>query len=142
MLGALGAAHLIDGLGQLRLDVVAVKRDLRLRQMLKRARQKRLAEVLADLRDLSGRSPVRLEILDELGFRRLVVGTPGERRKSAGKGPFPAKSTGRPPGIPRRCGAAKRVRATLVVREDDTFPAKSPGAGPGAQRRAAVEQRS
>jgi len=40
----------------------------------------------------------------------------------AGKGPFPAKSTGRARAITRRRGGRECLRATLVVCEDDTFP--------------------
>jgi hypothetical protein len=52
VLGALGAADLVDGLGQLGLDVVAIEGGLRGGQVLQRADQVALAHVLADLADL------------------------------------------------------------------------------------------
>ena len=65
MVGSLGAADLVDGLRQLRLDVIAVKRDLSVGQVLQSARQKRLAHILADLGDLLGGASVRLQVGDE-----------------------------------------------------------------------------
>ena len=80
MLGAFGAADLIDGLGQLRFDVVAVKRDLGFGEMLKGAREERFAEVLADLRDLLGLTAMRAQVLDEPLVGRAVAAGRDEDR--------------------------------------------------------------
>ena len=70
--------------------------------------------------------------------RRPIAGASQVR----GEGPIPRELDQPTAGHPQAARAWERLRATLVVREDDTFPAKSPGAGPGERRRAAVEQRS
>jgi len=68
--------------------------------------------------------------------------TSGTLHYGRGEGRIPREVDRPTAGDPQTARGPERLRATLVVREDDTFPAKSPGPGPGAQRRAAVEQRS
>jgi hypothetical protein len=76
--GAFGAADVVDGLGQLRLDVVAVEGDLGAGQVLQRAGQVALAHVLADLADLLGRTAVGGQIAGEAGVGAGVAAGGGE----------------------------------------------------------------
>ena len=64
------------------------------------------------------------------------------RSTRRGEGPIPREVDRSSPSDREAARGRERLRATLVVREDDTFPAKSPGAGPGERGRAAVEQPS
>ena len=78
MLAPLGLANLIDGLGELRLDVVAIEGDLRCRQVLERPGEVGLAHVLADLGDLLSPRVVSPEILSESGIGAGVTAGSGE----------------------------------------------------------------
>lgn len=71
---------------------------------------------------------------DELRQPRSPV-----NRLAAGERPSPAKSPGRVRRIARR--HRERLRATLLVRDDDTFLRMALGAGPGGPGRPAVDQR-
>jgi len=92
VLETLAATDLIDGLVQLRLDVVAIEGDLRLGQVLKHAREAGLGHVLADLGDLVGMTAVRGQIISEgldsgeeptgLAGRRATCCRPGWARRS------------------------------------------------------------
>jgi len=64
------------------------------------------------------------------------------RRACRGEGPIPREVDRASPSDREAARGRERLRATLVVREDDTFPAKSPGAGPGERGGRAVEQPS
>jgi len=66
------ATDLIDRLGEMRLDVVTVERDLRRREVRQRALQERLRHVLADLLHLPGIAAVRLQEQRER-LHRLVI---------------------------------------------------------------------
>ena len=75
--------------------------------------------------------------MDESGSRARPVG-----RMTRGEGPIPREAD-RPDRPDREAARGReRLRATLLVREDDTFPAKSPRGGAGERGRRAVEQPS
>jgi hypothetical protein len=59
-----------------------------------------------------------------------------------GEGPIPRELDRSSPADREAPRGRERLRARLLVREDDTFPAKSPGAGLGRRGGRAVEQRS
>ncbi len=84
VLGAFAAANLVDGLGQLGLDVVAIKGDLRGGQVLQRADQVALAHVLTDLADLLGAPATSGQIVGK---------TPVDAGVAAGRGEHHAALT-------------------------------------------------
>ena len=61
--------------------------------------------------------------------------TPLRTRQVRGEGPIPRDVDRPSPSDHEAARGRERVRATLVVCEDDTFPAKSPGAGHGWRAR-------